>query len=73
MIYPETTFDVLFDQAVDELERTNKKTQISELIIMLKQGWVSPAAAMTEIGCYRLSDDSRKWLLPIVKGIFMTE
>lgn len=59
MIYPETTFDVLFDQAVDELERTNKKTQISELIIMLKQGWVSPAAAMTEIGCYRLS--ARIW------------
>ena len=29
------------------------------LIEMMKQGWVSPATAITEIGCYRLS--ARIW------------
>lgn len=35
------------------------KSQIQYLISMLKQGWVSPAAAITELGCYRLS--ARIW------------
>lgn len=34
-------------------------SQNAELIDMMKHGWVSPAAAITEIGCYRLS--ARIW------------
>lgn len=30
-------------------------TQIEMLIKMLMDGWVSPAAALTEIGCFRLA------------------
>ena len=30
-------------------------SQVQMLIKMLKDGWVSPAAALTDIGCYRLA------------------
>ena len=30
-------------------------SQVQMLIRMLKEGWVSPAAALTDIGCYRLA------------------
>ena len=30
-------------------------SQVQMLIKMLKEGWVSPAAALTDIGCYRLA------------------
>lgn len=30
-------------------------SQVQMLVRMLKDGWVSPAAALTDIGCYRLA------------------
>ena len=48
MIYPETTFDRMVDDAIEAAQR---KTTINDCVIdLLKEGWTSRADAFSEIG-----------------------
>lgn len=53
MIYPETTFGVRVDEALDALDR--KKQNVNDYILeLLKLGWTSAADAFRELGTMKL-------------------